>query len=141
MVVENPTHSTQETLTDSERVDQYFKSILKDNQVGKKDTVIDYKFKTESSWLKWHRLRRSWFYHYMDTFTPPGAVATHDGFQYKLTEEDYQNFGQKVLKLAFLLNPELDMSSIKNKSPKALIKLAREDDPKTLAERIEHLAK
>jgi hypothetical protein len=131
MVIEQTPSYRQEPLSNAEQVDQYFDQLLRVNQ----DNYNSYTVSNEhrSSWFQWHRLRRSWFHH---SLTVHAITGSRSKVQSRVTDEELHIYDQHPLKTAFLIAPNENISQLKDKSPRALIKFARKTPVQVLAERL-----
>lgn len=133
MVTEQAPPYRRETQSDAERVDRYFEQLLGDERLG----YNSYYFYGvhRSAWVQWHRLRRGWFEHTSNLEDSTGKRTNH---QIRLTDELFETFYDYKRRFTrlFLLDTEEDIARLKDKSPRALIKLARKDPPEVLAERL-----
>lgn len=130
MVQEQIRPYRQEVLSDAERVNQYFARLLRDNRVNYNSYYASNEHR--SSWMQWHRLSRSWFHH---ALTINAQTRQRRKTQYKFTDNELNIYDRFPLKAAFLIAPDEDISQLKDKSPKALVKLARKDPPEVLTQR------
>ena len=121
----------QETISDSERVDQYFEQLLDNERVGY-NSYASYNVH-RSSWVQWHRLSKSWFEHTSDLGALTGKRTNH---KIRLTDGYFETYYKQRFTRLFLLDPDEDIAKLKDKSPKALIKLARKDPPEVLVARL-----
>ncbi|OGD95579.1 hypothetical protein A3A48_00700 [Candidatus Curtissbacteria bacterium RIFCSPLOWO2_01_FULL_37_9] len=131
MVQEQIRPYRQEVLSDAERVNQYFAQLLRDNRVNYNSYYASNEHR--SSWMQWHRLSKSWFHH---ALTISAQTRQRRKTQYKFTDNELSIYDPHPLKVAFLIDPSKDISELKDKSPKALIRLARKAPSAVLAERL-----
>ena len=130
MIIEQAPSHSQEPLSDAEQVDQHLDQLLKNKRVNYRSYVD--RGIIRRSWLQWHRLHRNWFEHHS---VVDGTTDKRTNSQNILRTLDFTIGYKPIFTTIFLLDPDTDLVELRDKSPNALVKLARKDPPEVLAKR------